>query len=260
MVGLPYCADKSFRPVYSFDLSNNASPGDYAIWISDPSTSLGKYYQMHFDGSNWSAISPVLNPILSNNDTITSTVYTVSQLTGGAGTISNVASGTAKADFESALSKNDANQVWDDSKIENPVVSGDTLTVTAQDGKTIAIYTVNVISPSITQLKITSSSQIIAVNNPSGVFTVESQDSGGNSAKVLSATHVSLSSSSSTGTFSWASAGGSCDSDWTKTSVTIATGTANRSFCYQDSTPGTYTITVSSAGLSSDSQTVIVTP
>ena len=105
------------------------------------------------------------------------------------------------------------------------------------------------------QLKIITSPQTVSANTPSQIITVESQDNTGALLKVSATTYVDLSSSSTTGMFATASASdNSCGTDWTKTSVTISKGDANKSFCYEDSTIGTPTITVSSDGFSSDSQ------
>ncbi len=81
---------------------------------------------------------------LSSNATITSATYTIS--TGGtvSETITNVPFGTSKATFLAALTKGQASQTWNDTGINNPVVTGNTLVVTAQDGVTAVVYTVNV--------------------------------------------------------------------------------------------------------------------
>jgi hypothetical protein len=80
----------------------------------------------------------------SSNATITSTTYTVSGVVGGAGTITNVPFGTAKATFLAALVKGQADQTWASTAIANPVVSTNTLVVTAQDGTTVVTYAVTV--------------------------------------------------------------------------------------------------------------------
>ena len=258
--GFPCGGNFGFRPIYTLDMSPMHTVGDYTIWITDPLTNLGKYYEMHFDGTNWTAINQA--PILSSDATITSTAYTVSVLTNGAGTITNIPFSTSKSIFENALTKNESHQVWDDSKISDPVATGDTLTITAQDGTTKAVYTITVNPAPATQLKIVSLPQTVSVGSPSAVFTVEAQNSSGISTKVLATTYVNLTSDSPTGLFSWSSANGPCDDDWTKTTLTIAKNTANKSFCYKDSAAGTYKITVSIGdnSLSSDFQTVIVNP
>ena len=139
-------------------------------------------------------------------------------------------------------------------------ITGQVLTITFNGQTTTYAVNITVQNNAVAQLKIISSAQTVEPNNPSGVFTVESQNTSGVLTKVLATTYVNLSSDSSTGLFSSAPAGGPCGTDWTKTSVTISKNTANKSFCYKDSTSGTYTITVSATGLSSDSQTVIVSP
>jgi hypothetical protein len=111
------------------------------------------------------------------------------------------------------------------------------------------------VNETVTKLKIITSPQTIKTNTASGIITVESQNELGESTKVVSTTHVNLSSSSVTGVFSSASASKDlCDDSWGKTSITISKGDANKSFCYKDSASGTPTITVSADGISSDSQ------
>jgi hypothetical protein len=83
--------------------------------------------------------------IVSTDATVTSSTYAVSN-TGAAGTITNVGYGTSKTSFEVNLTKNQADQTWDDSGISDPVVTGDTLVVTAQDGTTQVTYTLTVAS------------------------------------------------------------------------------------------------------------------
>jgi len=91
-----------------------------------------------------SVVVPSTIIIPSSNATVTSTVYTVSSLTNGAGTITNVPFGTSRTAFLAALVKGQANQTWNDSGITNPVTTGSALVVTAQDGITIATYTITV--------------------------------------------------------------------------------------------------------------------
>ncbi|MCX6722389.1 MAG: lamin tail domain-containing protein, partial [Candidatus Staskawiczbacteria bacterium] len=87
-------------------------------------------------------ITYVLLP--SSDATITSTTYNVSALAGGAGTIVNVPYATSKTVFETALTKNESHQTWNDTGLSNPIATGNTLVVTAQDGTTSATYTVTV--------------------------------------------------------------------------------------------------------------------
>ncbi|MBI3888609.1 DUF5011 domain-containing protein [Candidatus Nomurabacteria bacterium] len=133
----------------------------------------------------------------------------------------------------------------------NPV----TYTVTAED-KSIQTYTVTVTEgqdqsagtdTTVSKLKIITPTQSVNVNAASAIITVESQNESGISAKATSTIHVNLSSSSGGGTFASASAStGLCDSSWKNiNAISIATGSAHRSFCYKDSMSGTPTITVS---------------
>jgi len=73
--------------------------------------------------------------------TVSSATYTVDD---NAGTISNVPLSTAKAAFLANLTKDEANQTWNDAGIANPVVTGNSLVVTAQDTTTTMTYTVTV--------------------------------------------------------------------------------------------------------------------
>jgi hypothetical protein len=73
----------------------------------------------------------------STNTNITSGIYTV-----GTNTVTNIPFGTAKAAFLSNLAKGESNQTWNSASINDPVVTGDTLVVTAQDSITTATYIV----------------------------------------------------------------------------------------------------------------------
>jgi hypothetical protein len=135
-----------------------------------------------------------------------------------------------------------------------------TYTVTAENSSTQNYVVTVTVAPdpnAVTKLKITTLPQTVSVDTASGVATVESQNNLGALAQVASTTYVNLSSSSATGMFSSKSAT-ECGSDWTETKITIAKGTAHKSFCYKDSTPGTPVITVSADGLISDSQTFTI--
>jgi hypothetical protein len=87
---------------------------------------------------------------LSTNALVTSSTYIVSAVTNGSGTITTVPSSTSKATFEGALTKGNINQTWNVGGLHDPVVTGDTLVVTAQDGVTIVTYTITVTAPSCT--------------------------------------------------------------------------------------------------------------
>jgi hypothetical protein len=82
--------------------------------------------------------------------TVTSTAYTVNN---ASSTIINIAYGTASSTFISQISGGDevdgqSNQTWDYSNINNPVMTGNTLVVTAEDGVTTKTYTIIVNDPS----------------------------------------------------------------------------------------------------------------
>jgi subtilisin family serine protease len=83
----------------------------------------------------------------SNVATVTSATYTVSAGGTANETITNIPSGTSKATFLAALTKGQADQTWNDTGISDPVVTGNTLVVTAQDGITVVTYTVTVNAP-----------------------------------------------------------------------------------------------------------------
>jgi len=71
---------------------------------------------------------------------ITSSIYNI-----GDNTIENVPFGTTKANFLTALSKGESNQIWDDTSLADPIVTGNTLKVTAEDGINSVIYSVVVL-------------------------------------------------------------------------------------------------------------------
>ncbi len=81
--------------------------------------------------------------------TVTSATYAVS-VAAGAKTIAAVTFNTSKVAFLAALAKGEANQTWNSNSIANPVVYGNKLVVTAQDGTTVVTYTVTVdVNPDI---------------------------------------------------------------------------------------------------------------
>jgi len=83
-------------------------------------------------------------PTPSNIATVTSTAYTVSAGGTATETIIDVLTATSKADFLAVLTKGESNQTWDDTYIHDPILTGDTLAVIAQDGRTVVTYTVTV--------------------------------------------------------------------------------------------------------------------
>jgi hypothetical protein len=98
-------------------------------------------------------------------------------------------------------------------------------------------------SADITQIVFIASPQAIVANAISTVFTTETQNTGNTKEDVSTTTILNLVSTSKTGEFSASS------TDWTSiTALTMASSTARRNFFYLDSTPGTYTLTVTASG------------
>jgi subtilisin family serine protease len=75
---------------------------------------------------------------------VTSTIYPVSSGVTNSETITNIPFETSKSTFLSNLTKGDSNQTWNETNISDPVVSGNTLVVTAQDGTSTITYTITV--------------------------------------------------------------------------------------------------------------------
>jgi hypothetical protein len=112
--------------------------------ITDPVLSGNTLVVTAQDGVTTVTYTVTVNAAASTIATVTSATYTVS--TGGtpSETITNVPFGTTKATFLAALTMGEANQTWNDTAIADPVLSGNTLVVKAQDGVTIVTYTVTV--------------------------------------------------------------------------------------------------------------------
>jgi hypothetical protein len=85
-----------------------------------------------------------VNVVLSNDDTVASSAYTIRPLTGSAGTITNVPFGTPKATFLNNLAFASGATQNLSSNLGDPLVSNNTLVVTAEDGVTTATYTITV--------------------------------------------------------------------------------------------------------------------
>ncbi len=93
----------------------------------------------------------------SNIATVSSGNYIISTAGGGAETITNVPFGTSEAAFLAALTKDNVNETWNISSLSDPVVTGNTLVATAEDGVTQVIYTLTT-SPEPMHVGISSSS------------------------------------------------------------------------------------------------------
>ncbi len=99
-------------------------------------------------------------------------------------------------------------------------------------------------SANITQITFTTSPQTISANAVSAVLTTQTQNSEGTSEKISGGLQtINLHTTSGTGEFSASSTA------WVSvTSLGMNSGTANRNFYYRDSTPGTYTLTITAQG------------
>ncbi len=113
--------------------------------------------------------------------TVTSLTYTISNSGTANETITNVSFGISRTTFLAALTKGQVDQTWDDSAIADPVVTDNTLVVTAQDGVTTVTYTVTINAAPLSTTKaitafsfssgtgvINESSHTITVNVPNG--------------------------------------------------------------------------------------------
>jgi hypothetical protein len=116
-----------------------------------------------------------------------------------------------------------------------------------------ATATVTVSTGSLYSFNYTAAPGSGSVNAPSTVFTVQARDAYGNVVTAGSDTTVYLYSTSGSGSFAASGSG-----PWTATSVTISSGSSAASFYYQDSAPGTYSITASDQATNPVSDTGIV--
>lgn len=105
-------------------------------------------------------------------------------------------------------------------------------------------------SGNITQLTVTTPPQSIDTNTQSSIITIQTQNVDGVLEKVSETTHLTLSSDSSTGKFYNANSGGCTTLLEEPFQLTMSSGSANKNFCYEDSTSGTYTLTISAEGKS----------
>ncbi len=136
----------------------NLSPDTYTLGAPLVyNDAVGSDYCTTPDGSVWLS-SDSFTVVASPSDaTITSASYTVDSTLN---TIINVPFGTAKATFLAALTPA-TGATLDDSGITDPVVSANTLKVTAQDGVTTKTYTVTVNTAPSADATITSASYTV---------------------------------------------------------------------------------------------------
>jgi hypothetical protein len=100
----------------------------------------------------------------------------------------------------------------------------------------------NVAAEEITKLNFTSSPQEVDMGKASTLITVQTQNENSISTQVSETTTIILSTNSFTGEFS--DTGCVSFNASTSRELTMSSSTANRNFCYRDTTPGTYIITV----------------
>lgn len=103
---------------------------------------------------------------------------------------------------------------------------------------------------SVAQFVFTASPSLLAINDTSCKFTVQSQNSSGESTPVGSTFDITYTTTSDTGTFS------TNNTTWTPiTSRTMASNSANVNFYYKDTQPQTVTISVSATERANPSNT-----
>ena len=110
------------------------------------------------------------------------------------------------------------------------------------------ISNVYALSENITQINFTSISQSIDPDNLSSVISVQTRNVDGVLEKVSETTHIILSSSSPSGQFYNANASSCTTIIESPFMLTMSNNTANKNFCYKDSTPGTHTLEVEAEG------------
>jgi hypothetical protein len=106
------------------------------------------------------------------------------------------------------------------------------------------------LSENITQINFTSSPQAIDSDSLSSIISIQTQNSSNEKEEITeSGTKIILTSSSATGQFSNAN-NTSCTGDFFDAPFLLgmSKGTANKNFCYKDSTAGTHTLDISAEG------------
>lgn len=124
----------------------------------------------------------------------------------------------------------------------------------------VVVRTANADSAQVTQVVFISSDQAVQIDTSSSVMTTQTRNATGTLEQVSAGTVLQYTSTSATGQFSNANSSG-CTGTFSGVpfTLTMSTGSANKNFCYRDSTAGTYTLTVSAQGQSWTAATQIVT-
>lgn len=108
-------------------------------------------------------------PVLSDVATVTSDTYTVSKNGTSQETITGIPAGTTKEALLAGLSKDEEHQTWNTDDLSDPIETGDTLIVTAQDGVTVVTYTLSLkTSASLSNIAtVTSDTYQVSTSGPS---------------------------------------------------------------------------------------------
>ncbi len=184
----------------------------------------------------------------SNNPNSTDAAITVNLTSSsGTGTFRDADNTANITSVQISVGQSSASFRYQDTTVGNP-----TLTAAKSGGSpalTPATQQVTISGGPATQLAITTPARTAGQNLSTDLITVQRRDVDGNATSIEDAITIGLASDSPTGTFRDSADGA------TITSVTIPSGQSSASFRYRDSTPGTPTVTVSSTGLTSASQT-----
>ncbi|MCF7843353.1 chitobiase/beta-hexosaminidase C-terminal domain-containing protein, partial [Candidatus Gracilibacteria bacterium] len=136
-----------------------------AVLISSTTTLKAIAIKSGYEDSSVMSESYVIS---SNIATLTANTYTVTASGTSNETINSVPYNTSKAVFLSALVSGQSGQTWNSTAVQDPVVSGDVIVVTSQDGSTQVTYTINV-------LALTSNQVVPDINGIVDVSTTTSQ-------------------------------------------------------------------------------------
>ncbi|KND46752.1 MAG: hypothetical protein AB201_02850 [Parcubacteria bacterium C7867-006] len=104
----------------------------------------------------------------------------------------------------------------------------------------VLLLSFNTAYAEVSQFVFITEPQIIPVNTNSETITIQSQNSDGISENITETNDLVFSSTSGTGEF--------LSTSGNPVTTTMSKNTANKNFLYKDSTPGTYTITVTATG------------
>lgn len=127
------------------------------------------------------------------------------------------------------------------------------VTATVTGIATVVTFNETAVMTGAARLIFSTVAQQVKISSASKVITVCLSDSYGNTMATGSDRAIGLASSSSTGTFSNTASG-----PWTLSSLMLASGESCVNFYYKDSTSGVFTLTASSSGLTSATQSIFI--